>query len=94
MFPSLVDRKKPWDPLVQTSPPVTSVLYMVVEGRCGCTFFCLALSNHRIKTSIHPTKAKEKLDHEERDGETGNRTQNLLHLTSTDQYDAKKMSYH
>jgi len=28
------------------------------------------------------------------DGETGNRTQNLLHLTSTMKYDAKKMSYH
>jgi hypothetical protein len=27
-------------------------------------------------------------------GETGNRTQNLLHSTGTVKYDAKKMSYH
>lgn len=27
-------------------------------------------------------------------GETGNRTQNLLHLTSPVKHDAKKMSYH
>jgi len=27
-------------------------------------------------------------------GETGNRTQNLLHLTSAVKHDAKKMSYH
>jgi hypothetical protein len=27
-------------------------------------------------------------------GETGNRTQNLLHLTSAVTHDAKKMSYH
>jgi hypothetical protein len=27
-------------------------------------------------------------------GETGNRTQNLLHSTCTLRYDAKKMSYH
>ena len=29
-----------------------------------------------------------------RDGETGNRTQNLLHLTDAVKHDAKKMSYH
>ena len=46
------------------------------------------------KVHIYLTKAKETLVHEERDGETGNRTQNLLHLTSINQYDAKKMSYH
>jgi hypothetical protein len=28
------------------------------------------------------------------DGETGNRTQNLLHLTRAAKLDAKKMSYH
>ena len=28
------------------------------------------------------------------DGETGNRTQNLLHLTRSMKLDAKKMSYH
>jgi hypothetical protein len=28
------------------------------------------------------------------DGETGNRTQNLLHLTRALKLDAKKMSYH
>jgi hypothetical protein len=38
------------------------------------------------KRSTHPEY--------ENDGETGNRTQNLLHLTRAVKLDAKKMSYH
>jgi hypothetical protein len=46
--------------------------------------------------NIHIVDMEQKFDHPRviDDGETGNRTQNLLHSTRAVELDAKKMSYH
>ena len=51
--------------------------------------------NAKSKSSIHNHRLQKinPLD-EQKLGETGNRTQNLLHLTGAVKLDAKKMSYH
>jgi hypothetical protein len=46
----------------------------------------LASREQKSKRQIRPKASRY--------GETGNRTQNLLHSTGTMKYDAKKMSYH
>ena len=65
---------------------------LCLSRQATTTSFLLQRQLEKIYTCL--TKAKEQLARDEQDGETGNRTQNLLHLTSTMKYDAKKMSYH